>query len=163
MINAKLMQLVVNASNDGIVIAEREGKDKPLIYVNPAFERLTGYTLDEILYQDCRFLQAGDRDQPALMAIRDALESGGSCREILRNYRKDGSHFWNELSLSTVYNEADKQTYFVGVQKDVTLQIKAQQRVLNWKPSWRGSGPSWRRSKRRADLTKFRKSVHYGG
>ncbi|MDF9771596.1 hypothetical protein OKW09_003881 [Pseudomonas rhodesiae] len=63
------------------------------------------------------------------MAIRDALESGGVCREILRNYRKDGSHFWNELSLSTVYNEADRQTYFVGVQKDVTLQVKAQQRV----------------------------------
>ena len=129
MINAKLMQLVVNASNDGIVVAEREGKEKPLIYVNPAFERLTGYTLDEILYQDCRFLQSGDRDQPALMAIREALESGGACREILRNYRKDGTHFWNELSLSSVYNEADKQTYFVGVQKDVTLQVKAQHRV----------------------------------
>lgn len=129
MINAKLMQMVVNASNDGIVIAEREGKDKPLIYVNPAFERLTGYTLDEILYQDCRFLQAGDRDQPGLMAIREALDSGGSCREVLRNYRKDGTHFWNELSLSQVYNPADGQTYFVGVQKDVTLQIKAQQRV----------------------------------
>ena len=129
MINAKLMQLVVNASNDGIVIAEREGKDKPLIYVNPAFERMTGYSLDEVLYQDCRFLQSGDRDQPALMAIRGALKSGGACREILRNYRKDGSHFWNELSLSTVYNEADKQTYFVGVQKDVTQQVKAQQRV----------------------------------
>lgn len=129
MINAKLMQMVVNASNDGIVIAEREGKDKPLIYVNPAFERLTGYTLDEILYQDCRFLQAGDRDQPGLMAIREALDSGGSCREVLRNYRKDGTHFWNELSLSQVYNPADRQTYFVGVQKDVTLQIKAQQRV----------------------------------
>ena len=129
MINARLMQMVINASNDGIVVAEREGKDKPLIYVNPAFERLTGYTLDEILYQDCRFLQSGDRDQPALIAIRDALEHGGTCRETLRNYRKDGSHFWNELSLSTVYNEADKQTYFVGVQKDVTLQVKAQQRV----------------------------------
>ncbi|MBV6665279.1 PAS domain S-box protein [Pseudomonas yamanorum] len=129
MINAKLMQLVINASNDGIVVAEREGKDKPLIYVNPAFERITGYTLDEILYQDCRFLQSGDRDQPGLMAIREALESGGSCREILRNYRKDGTHFWNELSLSTVYNAADKQTYFVGVQKDVTVQVKAQQRV----------------------------------
>ena len=63
------------------------------------------------------------------MAIREALDSGGSCREILRNYRKDGTHFWNELSLSTVYNEADKQTYFVGVQKDVTTQVKAQQRV----------------------------------
>ena len=129
MINAKLMQLVVNASNDGIVVAEREGKDKPLIYVNPAFERLTGYTLDDILYQDCRFLQSGDRDQPGLMAIREALDSGGACREILRNYRKDGTHFFNELSLSTVYNAADKQTYFVGVQKDVTLQVKAQRRV----------------------------------
>ena len=129
MINANLMQLVINASNDGIVVAEREGQDKPLIYVNPAFERMTGYALDDILYQDCRFLQAGDRDQPALMAIREALDSGGACREILRNYRKDGTHFWNELSLSTVYNAADKQTYFVGVQKDVTLQVKAQQRV----------------------------------
>lgn len=129
MINAQLMQMVVNASNDGIVIAEREGKDKPLIYVNPAFVRMTGYTLDEVLYQDCRFMQSGDRDQPALVAIRAALESGGACRETLRNYRKDGSHFWNELSLSTVYNEADKQTYFVGVQKDVTLQVRAQQRV----------------------------------
>lgn len=129
MINAKLLQLVVNASNDGIVVAEREGKDKPLIYVNPAFERLTGYSLDDILYQDCRFLQSGDRDQPGLMAIREAMDSGGACREILRNYRKDGTHFFNELSLSSVYNEADKQTYFVGVQKDVTLQVKAQRRV----------------------------------
>ena len=129
MINANLMQLVINASNDGIVVAEREGQDKPVIYVNPAFERMTGYALDDILYQDCRFLQAGDRDQPALIAIREALDSGGACREILRNYRKDGTHFWNELSLSTVYNAADKQTYFVGEQKDVTLQVKAQQRV----------------------------------
>ena len=129
MINAKLMQMVVNASNDGIVVAERDGKDKPLIYVNPAFERMTGYNLDDVLYQDCRFLQSGDRDQPALMAIREALDSGGACREILRNYRKDGTHFWNELSLSTVYNQADQQTYFVGVQKDVTVQVKAQQRV----------------------------------
>ena len=129
MINAKLMQMVINASNDGITVAEREGKDKPLIYVNPAFERMTGYSLDDILYQDCRFLQAGDRDQPALMAIREALDTGGACREILRNFRKDGTHFWNELSLSTVYNPADQQTYFVGVQKDVTVQVKAQQRV----------------------------------
>ena len=129
MINAKLMQMVINASNDGITVAEREGKDKPLIYVNPAFERMTGYSLDDVLYQDCRFLQAGDRDQPALMAIREALDTGGACREILRNFRKDGTHFWNELSLSTVYNQADQQTYFVGVQKDVTVQVKAQQRV----------------------------------
>ncbi|KPU57534.1 sensory box protein [Pseudomonas fluorescens] len=130
MINAQLLQLAINASNDGIVIAEKEGEqDNILIYVNPAFERLTGYSSEEILYQDCRFLQSGDRDQEALPLIRDALNREGSCREILRNYRKDGTPFWNELSLSTVKNPADGQTYFVGVQKDVTVQVKAQQRV----------------------------------
>ncbi|PMU12251.1 MULTISPECIES: PAS domain-containing protein [unclassified Pseudomonas] len=130
MINAQLLQMVINASNDGIVIAEKEGEqDNILIYVNPAFERLTGYTSEEILYQDCRFLQSGDRDQEALPSIREALSSGRSCREILRNYRKDGTPFWNELSLSTIKNPDDGQTYFIGVQKDVTLQIKAQQRV----------------------------------
>ncbi|MGE8152877.1 PAS domain S-box protein [Pseudomonas vancouverensis] len=130
MINAQLLQMVINASNDGIVVAEKEGdQDNILIYVNPAFERLTGYTSEEILYQDCRFLQAGDRDQESLTAIRAALKGEGSCREILRNYRKDGTPFWNELSLSTVKNPDDGQTYFVGVQKDVTVQVKAQQRV----------------------------------
>lgn len=130
MINAQLLQMVINASNDGIVIAEKEGEhDNILIYVNPAFERMTGYTSEEILYQDCRFLQSGDRDQAALSLIRETLDSGGSCREILRNYRKDGTPFWNELSLSTVKNPSDGQTYFVGVQKDVTVQVKAQQRV----------------------------------
>ncbi|AGE27352.1 MULTISPECIES: PAS domain-containing protein [Pseudomonas] len=130
MINPNLMQMVINASNDGIVVAEREGRETPVIYVNPAFERLTGYTLDEILYQDCRFLQTGDRDQPGLTVVRKAMQEGTSCREVLRNYRKDGTPFWNELSLSTLYNEADKLTYFIGVQKDVTLQVKAEQRVV---------------------------------
>ncbi|WP_201194716.1 PAS domain-containing protein [Pseudomonas fluorescens] len=130
MINAHLLQMVVNASNDGIVIAEKEGEhDNILIYVNPAFERMTGYSSEEILYQDCRFLQSGDRDQEGLAVIRDTLQRGGACRQTLRNYRKDGTPFWNELSLSTVKNTADGQTYFVGVQKDITLQVKAQQRV----------------------------------
>jgi PAS domain S-box-containing protein len=74
-------------------------------------------------------LQAGDRDQAALALIRQALDNGGACREILRNYRKDGTPFWNELSLCTVKNPHDGQTYLVGVQKDVTAQVKAQQRV----------------------------------
>lgn len=131
MINASLLQMVINASNDGIVVAEKEGEqDNILIYVNPAFERMTGYSSEEILYQDCRFLQAGDRDQPSLQLIRETLREGGSCREILRNYRKDGTPFWNELSLSTIKNADDGQTYFIGVQKDVTLQVKAQQRVV---------------------------------
>ena len=130
MINAKLLQLVVDASNDGIVVAEQEGDDNILIYVNKAFERLTGYDTDEILYQDCRFLQKEDRDQDGLRAIREAVKKGEPCRHILRNYRKDGSLFWNELSITPVYNEADQLTYFIGIQKDVTSQVLAEQRVV---------------------------------
>ncbi|MEX6503554.1 PAS domain-containing protein [Pseudomonas zhanjiangensis] len=129
MINAKLLQLVINASNDGIVVAEQEGDDNILIYANPAFEKLTGYASEDILYQDCRFLQGDDRDQPGLEPIRQAVKHHKPCRQIIRNYRKDGSAFWNELSITPVFNEADQLTYYIGIQKDVTEQVEAQQRV----------------------------------
>ena len=129
MINAKLLQLVVDASNDGIVVAEQEGDDNILIYANKAFEALTGYAVEDILYQDCRFLQGDDRDQLALDQIREALRNKQPCRQILRNYRKDGSTFWNELSITPVFNDADRLTYYIGVQKDVTEQVQAEQRV----------------------------------
>jgi len=130
MINAKLLQLVINASNDGIVVAEQEGDDNILIYANKAFETLTGFPVEDILYRDCRFLQADDRQQPAIDVIRQAIASGQPCRQILRNYRKDGSAFWNELSITPVFNEADQLTYFIGIQKNVSEQIEAQQRVV---------------------------------
>lgn len=130
MINAKLLQLVINASNDGIVVAEQEGDDNILIYANKAFETLTGYAVEEILYRDCRFLQADDRQQPGLEVIRQAIASGQPCRQVVRNYRKDGSAFWNELSITPVFNEADQLTYFIGIQKNVSAQIEAQQRVI---------------------------------
>ena len=128
-ISLELLKKAVDASNDGIVIAEQEGDDNILIYVNRAFERLTGYSADEILYQDCRFLQAGDRAQDGLEAIREAIELGRSSRVVLRNYRKAGSLFWDELSISPVYNQDDKLTYYIGVQKDVTAQVEAEQRA----------------------------------
>ncbi|WP_313240145.1 PAS domain-containing protein [Stutzerimonas kunmingensis] len=129
MINAKLLQLVIEASNDGIVVAEQEGDDNILIYANPAFERLTGYAVDDILYRDCRFLQGEDRDQPALQAIREAVKNDQPCRQIIRNYRKDGTPFWNELSITPVFNEGDQLTYFIGIQKNVTAEVDALQRV----------------------------------
>lgn len=129
MINAKLLQLVVDASNDGIVVAEQEGEDNILIYANAAFERLTGYTCDDILYQDCRFLQGSDRAQLGLQAIREAVKAGKPCRQIIRNYRQDGSAFWNELSITPVLNESDQLTYYIGIQKDVTEQVEAKQHV----------------------------------
>ncbi|WP_242167688.1 MULTISPECIES: PAS domain-containing protein [unclassified Pseudomonas] len=129
MIDAELLKLMVESSNDGIVIAEQEGDENILIYANPAFQRLTGYSVDETLYQDCRFLQGDDRDQAGLAVIREAIKLHQPCRQIIRNYRKDGSAFWNELSITPVFNEADKLTYYIGIQKDVSVEFEAQERV----------------------------------
>jgi PAS domain S-box-containing protein len=130
MISAKLLQLVVDASNDGIVVAEQEGEDNILIYVNKAFEAMTGFASDDILYQDCRFLQGDDRQQNGLAAIREAIANNQPCRQVLRNFRKDGTSFWNELSITPVFNDAEKLMYFIGIQKDVTEQVLAQQKVV---------------------------------
>lgn len=129
MIDAKLLQLMVDSSNDGIVVAEQEGNDSILIYTNPAFERLTGYATDDILYQDCRFLQGQDHNQPGIAAIREAIRQGRHCCQVLRNYRKDGSLFWNELSITPVHNDADELTYYIGIQRDVTALVFAEERV----------------------------------
>lgn len=129
MINAKLLHLMIDASNNGITIAEQEGDDNILIYVNKAFEELTGFTRDEVLYQDCRFLQAHDRNQPGVRRVHEALLNRQPCREVLRNYRKDGTAFWNELSITPVFSDALQLTYFIGVQKDVTEAVEARQRV----------------------------------
>ncbi len=128
-IDAELLALAVDASNDGIVIAEREGDDNILIYVNRAFEELTGYRSEEILYRDCRFLQGNDTDQEVRQEIRAAIEENRPCRVTLRNYRKDGSLFWNELSLTPVFNDEDRLTYYIGIQKDITDRVEAEQRA----------------------------------
>ncbi|MBF7141883.1 MULTISPECIES: PAS domain-containing protein [Pseudomonas] len=130
MINPNLLQLVVNASNDGIVIAEREGSDNILIYVNPAFERMTGYTSEDILYQDCRFLQNGQASDATRRALRMAIDNGLPCRQVMLNFRKDGTPFWNELAIAPVDNEGDGRRYFIGIQKDVTDQVVAQERIM---------------------------------
>jgi PAS domain S-box-containing protein len=128
-IDAELLALAVDASNDGIVIAEQEGHENILIYVNRAFEVLTGYSADEILYRDCRFLQGDDTDQEGIREIRAALGRGEGCRVVIRNYRKDGTLFWNELSITPVFNEDDQLTYYIGIQKDITARVEAEERA----------------------------------
>ena len=123
MIAPELLERIVNASEDGIVVAEKEGDEHIQIYVNQGFERLTGYSADEILYRDCRFLQNDDTDQPALDVVRKALKELRPCREVLRNYKKDGTLFYNELSLTPVLDESDELVYFIGVQKDVSERV----------------------------------------
>jgi len=135
MISPELLERIVDASEDGIVVAEKEGDEHILIYVNQGFERLTGYSADEILYRDCRFLQNDDTDQPGLDRVRQALKEQRPCQEILRNYKKDGTLFYNELSLTPMFDEQDSLTYFIGVQKDVTDRVVALAQLERLRPT----------------------------
>jgi len=121
-----LRDQAIAASSVGIVIADARLPDMPLIYVNPAFERMTGYAASEVLGSNCRFLQGQDTDQPAIDTLRQAIRQGTHCTTVLRNYRKDGSLFWNELNISPIYDSAQQITHFVGVQSDITARKQAE-------------------------------------
>src|SRR5215216_7135680 len=116
----RLLDRAVAASSNGILITDPNLPDNPIVYVNPAFEEISGYTADEVMGRNCRFLQGEDRDQPALEELREAIRDGRGCRVVLRNYRKDGTPFWNELYVSPVHDEEGRLTNFVGVQNDIT-------------------------------------------
>ncbi len=124
-----LLERALGAAGEGIVIADARLPDMPLIFVNAAFEGVTGYTRAEALGRNCRFLQGPGSDPAALAAIRTALaERRGVVVELL-NYRKDGTPFWNRLSITPVFDEAGEVTHFIGVQSDVTERRLAQERL----------------------------------
>ena len=123
----RLLERAVTASTNSIVISDPNQPDDPLVYVNPAFERTTGYTAEEVLGRNCRFLQDEDRDQPAVGELRAAVHEGRHCSVVIRNYRKDGTLFWNELSIYPVRDEEGRVTNFVGVQNDITERIRAEE------------------------------------
>ncbi len=116
----RLLDRAVVASTNAIVITDPRLPDNPIVYLNPAFEKTTGYSVEEALGYNCRFLQGEDRDQPALEELRDAVRDGRECRVVLRNYRKDGTLFWNELHVAPMRDEGGNLTHFIGVQTDVT-------------------------------------------
>jgi PAS domain S-box-containing protein len=88
---------VLDAAPEGIVVCESRPPDQIAVFVNGAFERLTGYSRDELLGQDLRKLQAWDREQEGRTQLREAITRGESTRAVLRNYRKDGNAYWNEV------------------------------------------------------------------
>jgi diguanylate cyclase (GGDEF)-like protein/PAS domain S-box-containing protein len=116
---------IFDAISNGVTISDATLPGAPLIYVNPAFERMTGYCREEVVGLSCKFLQGTDRDQPGVHLIRAAIRGAREERALLRNYRKDGTPFWNELYLSPIFNTAGTLTHFVGIQNDVTAETHA--------------------------------------
>ncbi|MEG3850931.1 PAS domain S-box protein [Microcoleus sp. herbarium19] len=119
------------ATSTGVTIADATKPEYPIIYCNPAFESMTGYRREEILGQNSRFLQGSDTDSEALEIIRQALKTNSECQVILKNYRKDGTAFWNALSVSPVRDRTGKLTHFIGVQRDITDRKQAEEALQN--------------------------------
>lgn len=120
----QLNRRIFRSVTSGISVANALVHDMPLTYVNPAFEAMTGYKLEEVQGRNCRFLQGTDRDQPGITLLREAISHGREVTVVLRNFRRDGSPFWNELSMSPIRNREGVVTHFVGIQTDVTARVE---------------------------------------
>jgi diguanylate cyclase (GGDEF)-like protein/PAS domain S-box-containing protein len=129
-ISPDLLASAINESRDGIIIVDAQKQGFPVVYVNRGFENLTGFTADEVIGKSFHFLQGSDTDQPDAEAVRAAMAGGESCVVTLRNYRKDGSMFWSETSISPVHGAGGASTHFIGIQKDVTDRILLEQRLI---------------------------------
>lgn len=126
----RLRERAIEASSNGIILVKvAEGEDNPIIYANPAFERMTGYPAAEAIGRNPRFLFGEDRDQPGLNRLREAILKGREARTLLRNYRKDGGLFWNELSVAPVRDASGNLTHFVNVFNDVTERVRYEEQL----------------------------------
>jgi PAS domain S-box-containing protein len=125
----RLRDRAMGAAAEGIVISDPHQPDNPLIYVNDGFERLTGHSRSEVLGRNCRFLQGPGTDTTALELIRECIRERRECHVELLNYRKDGTPFWNRLSIAPLRDAKGRLTHFVGVQSDITARKLAEERL----------------------------------
>jgi PAS domain S-box-containing protein len=112
-----------------MVVTDPGQPDNPIVFCNEAFQNLTGYSRDEIIGSNCRFLQGPDTDRDVVAKLREAITAGTDIAVDLLNYRKDGSTFWNALYLSPVRNDAGEVQFFFASQLDVTDRIEAQSAI----------------------------------
>lgn len=125
----RLSDRVLAGISNGVSIVDATAPDNPVVYANAAFERITGYTMAEVLGRNLRFLHRQAPDQPGLAVIRQALATGGEATAVLCNQRADGTLFWNELTVSAVRDHAGHVTHYVGVQRDITEKKQAEEQL----------------------------------
>ncbi|MCU0950389.1 MAG: PAS domain S-box protein [Burkholderiaceae bacterium] len=113
-------------SNSGIVICDARLPGAPMMYANAAFTAITGYPAHDAIGRTCSFLQGKDRSQPAVAELRAAIAAGRPAVVTLRNYRKDGTPFWNQLTVAPVRDDTGQLTHFVGAINDITVRVEAE-------------------------------------
>jgi PAS domain S-box-containing protein len=131
----RLRDRAIAAAINPVVITDVNQPDHPIIYCNPAFEGMTGYTAAEVLGKNCRFLQLDqghqvEENRGALEVLRGAIRGGEGCQVVLRNFKKDGTPFWNELTISPVRDPIGRVTHFLGFQADITRRKEAEEALV---------------------------------
>lgn len=129
----KILSIILDECINGVTLADPDQEDMPIVYVNKAFERMTGYSQTEIIGHNCRFLQGKDREQEARYQLGEAIGKQEAIEVTLRNYKKCGELFYNRLKLIPLFSTKGKLIYFLGVQYDVTDQVNAQNEITKLK------------------------------
>lgn len=123
----RLQERAIASVSSGVTIADVNQPDCPVVYCNTAFTTVTGYGPDEVLGRNCRFLQGSDTDPATVAILRYAVQNSLGCTVTFKNYRKDRTPFWNELTLTPVHDVSGRLTHFIGVQHDVTARKEAEE------------------------------------
>ena len=125
----QVLSAILDECVNGVTLSDPDMEDMPIIYANKAFERLTGYSQDDIIGHNCRFLQGEDRDQPARFQIAEAIKKHQPTEVTLRNYRKDGTLFHNHLKVIPLFDNKQRVIYYLGLQYDITKQVRADEEI----------------------------------
>ncbi len=125
-ITEHLKERAMDEAPIGITIADESLPDRPLVYVNDAFETMTGHSREESLGRNCRYLQGPATDADRVAELREAIEASTSASVELVNYRHDGTRFWNKVDVAPVRNESGAVTHYVGFQTDITDRKRAE-------------------------------------
>jgi PAS domain S-box-containing protein len=125
----QILSAILDECVNGVTLADPDLDDMPIIYANKAFENLTGYSQQEIVGKNCRFLQGPDREQDGRFQILEAIKNHRSAEVILRNYRKDGELFYNHLKIIPLFDRKGNVIYYLGVQYDITYKVEAKNEI----------------------------------
>ncbi|TYC09178.1 PAS domain S-box protein [Bizionia gelidisalsuginis] len=125
--NLMLKSSALQSASNGVFITDALQEDNPIIYSNTAFQNLTGYSSEEIINRNCRFLQGIDGDKDSLKLLKEAFTNANSSQIKLRNYKKDGTFFWNDIYIMPIINSEGVVTNYISIQNDITNSIKAEE------------------------------------
>jgi PAS domain S-box-containing protein len=125
----QILSSILDECVNGVTLADPDIEGTPIVYANKAFERLTGYSQEDIIGHNCRFLQGDDREQEARYLIVEAVKKHKPIEVTLRNYKKNGELFYNHLKITPLFDRKGRVIYYLGVQYDVTYQVNAKNEI----------------------------------